>query len=373
MYEVNGKYTSAKIFTEVENIDVTEQTLAICNHPIFKDCEVRIMPDCHKGKGCTIGFTAEMPKNGEIIPNIIGVDQFCGMHVIKLDDKDITNDYEKLDKVIRRNIPFGRDGRKRFSELVPEEFIEKTKKICKDILKDNFVNHVNKIGSLGGGNHFISLEKGTTGTYLIIHSGSRNIGLKLAIYFQALAIKKNCYGSGELKQLSYLTDKDAQDYLICAEYCREYANLNRKIIAHDIMVGMRWKLDEEFETIHNYIGQDGIIRKGAISCNKNEKVLIPLNMADGSLICIGKGNSDWNNSAPHGAGRALSRTQAKDQLTMQEYKNQMKDIFSSCISTATLDESPSAYKNSNEIIQAITPTAEIIDHLKPLYNFKAKE
>lgn len=214
MYEMNGKYTSAKIFTGVENTDVTEQTLAICNHPIFKDCEVRIMPDCHKGKGCTIGFTAEMPKNGEIIPNIIGVDQFCGM---------------------------------------------------------------------------------------------------------------------------------------------------------------RWKLDEEFETIHNYIGQDGIIRKGAISCNKNEKVLIPLNMADGSLICIGKGNSDWNNSAPHGAGRALSRTQAKDRLTMQEYKNQMKDIFSSCISTATLDESPSAYKNSNEIIQAIAPTAEIIDHLKPLYNFKAKE
>lgn len=373
MYDIKGKYTTAKVFTEIEDIDVTEQTLAICNHPIFKDCKVRIMPDCHRGKGCTIGFTAEMPKNGEIIPNIIGVDQFCGMHVIKLSDKDIINNYEKLDKVIRRNIPFSKNGRLKFSELVPDEFIEKTKMICKDILKDNYVNHINKIGSLGGGNHFISLEKGKTGTYLIIHSGSRNIGLKLAIYYQDLAIKKNCYGDGELKQLSFLTEKDAQDYLTCAEYCREYATLNRKIMAHDIMVGMRWKSEDEFETVHNYIGADGIIRKGAISCYENKKVLIPLNMADGSLICIGKGNSDWNSSAPHGAGRALSRMQAKDKLTMQEYKNKMSGIFSSCISTSTLDEAPMAYKDSQEIIHAIEPTAKIIDHLKPLYNFKAKE
>ena len=373
MYEIEGKYTSAKIYIENEDINVTNQTLMICNHPIFKDCKIRIMPDCHKGKGCTIGFTGEMPKNGEIIPNIIGVDQFCGMHVIKLSDNDITNDYEKLDKVIRRNIPFGRDGRHKFSELIPEEFIEKTKKISKDFLKDNFVNHVKRIGSLGGGNHFISLEKGSKGRYLIIHTGSRNIGLKLAIYFQDLAIQKHCYGEGELKQLSYLTDKDAQDYLECAEYCREYAQLNRKIIAHDIMVGMRWRLDQEFETIHNYIGEDNIIRKGAISCKTNEKVLIPLNMADGSLICIGKGNEEWNNSAPHGAGRSLSRMQAKNHLTMDTYKTQMEGIYSTCISTATLDESPSAYKNSNKIIQAVTQTADIIDHLKPVYNFKAKE
>ena len=287
MYEIKGKYTTAKVFTEVEDIDVTTQTIAICDHPIFQDCKIRIMPDCHKGKGCTIGFTAEMPKSHQIIPNIIGVDQFCGMLVIKLDDNDITNNYEKLDKVIRRNIPFGRDGRQKFSELVPEEFVEKTKKISKDILKDNFINHINKIGSLGGGNHFISIEKGSTGTYLIIHSGSRNIGLKLAIHYQNLAIERNCYGDGELKQLSFLTDKDARNYLACAEYCQEYAKLNRKIMAHDIMVGMRWKSKETFETVHNYIGEDNIIRKGAISCCKDEKVLIPLNMAEGSLICIG--------------------------------------------------------------------------------------
>ena len=153
----------------------------------------------------------------------------------------------------------------------------------------------------------------------------------------------------------------------------KYAHLNRLVIANEILTNMGWKSEDEFETIHNYIGQDGIIRKGAISCYKDEKVLIPFNMADGSLICIGKGNSDWNNSAPHGAGRALSRTQAKDQLTMQEYKIQMKDIFSTCISISTLDEAPMAYKNSQEIIQAIDPTVEIIDHLKPLYNFKAEE
>ena len=159
----------------------------------------------------------------------------------------------------------------------------------------------------------------------------------------------------------------------CAEYCREYAHLNRKIIAHDIMVGMRWKEVEAFETLHNYIGEDNVIRKGAISCKKDEKVLIPLNMADGSLICIGKGNEDWNNSAPHGAGRLLSRSEAKNLLNMSEYKEKMKGVFSTCISTDTLDESPMAYKNGEEIIKAIEPTATILDHLKPVYNFKAKE
>lgn len=373
MLEIQGKYTSAKIFADTIEDGVIKQTLAICNHPIFENAKIRIMSDCHVGKGCTIGFTSTMPKNGEIIPNIIGVDQFCGMYVVKISDKKITNDYEKLDKVIRRNIPFGKNGRKTISKLVPEEFIEKTKKISKDILKDNYINHLNKIGSLGGGNHFISLEKGKTGTYLIVHSGSRNIGSKFAIHFQDLAIKTNCYAEGELKQLSFLTGKNAENYLSCAEYCREYARLNRKIIAHDIIAEMKWKKVEAFETLHNYIGEDKIIRKGAISCKKDEKVLIPLNMADGSLICVGKGNEDWNNSAPHGAGRILSRSEAKNQLNMQEYKEKMKGVFSTCISIDTLDESPMVYKNGEEIIKAIEPTATILDHLKPVYNFKAKE
>ena len=371
MQEVQGKYTSAKIFAKTIEDGVIAQVENVTNHPIFKDCNIAIQADCHVGKGCVIGFTSQMPKNGEVIPNIIGVDQFCGMYTVKLSDNDITNDYAKLDKVIKRNIPTGRNGRYKFSPLVSDEFIEKTKKVCKDYLKEDFTSHIKRVGSLGDGNHFISLEKGKSGTYLIIHTGSRNIGLKLAIYFQDLAIKTNCYGEGELKQLSYLSSKDAEDYLLCADYCREYANLNRKIIAHDIMVGMRWKAEEEFETVHNYIGEDNIIRKGAISCKKDEKVLIPLNMKDGSLIATGKGNEDFNCSGPHGAGRLLSRSEAKSKLSMEEYKEQMKNIYSTCICAGTIDESPMAYKNGDEIIEQISPTAEIIDHLLPIYNFKA--
>ena len=373
MYEVNGKYTSAKIFTEIKEVDITEQILAICNHPIFKDCEVRIMPDCHKGKGCTIGFTAEMPKNGEIIPNIIGVDQSCGMLTVKLKKSKTLNDFAKLDKVIREFVPFGQNGRKEISSRVPTDLIEEISKISKDYLGEKPNRDLRKIGSLGGGNHFISIEKGKSGTYLIIHSGSRNFGKKLAIHFQKLAIDQNCYGDGDLKNLSFLIGKNADNYLYFANICKEYAHFNRLVIEREILDNMCWKSEDKFETIHNYIGQDNIIRKGAISCYEGEKVLIPLNMADGSLICVGKGNTDWNNSAPHGAGRALSRTQAKDQLTMKEYKKQMKNIFSNCVSISTLDEAPMAYKNSEEIINAIEPTAEIIDHLKPLYNFKAEE
>ncbi len=373
MYEIQGKYTSAKVFAEIKDNNVTAQTLAICNHPIFKDCKVRIMPDCHKGKGCVIGFTSTMPKNGEIIPNIIGVDQFCGMLTIKLKKSKTLNDFAKLDKVIRENVPFGQNARAELSRLVPDELIKKVKEICTDYLKENSNQDLRKIGTLGGGNHFISIEKGNTGTYLIIHTGSRNFGKKLAIYFQKLAIQESCYGEGELKNLSYLTGKNAQNYLYCANICREYAYCNRIVIAREILKNMNWKSEEEFETLHNYIGDDNIIRKGAVPCYKDEKVLIPLNMADGSLICIGKGNQDWNNSAPHGAGRALSRTQAKDLLSMNDYKKLMRNIYSSCVSISTLDESPMAYKNSNEIIQGIEPTAYIMDHLKPLYNFKAEE
>src|SRR5574344_2664707 len=294
MFEIEGKYTSAKIFAEREDDDgVLEQTLAICNHPIFQNCSVRIMPDCHRGKGCTIGFTSNMPANGEIIPNIIGVDQNCGMLAIKLDDKDIINDYEKLDKVIKRHIPVGRNGRKGVSPQVPEELFEQVKKYSKDTLKENYIGHLQRIGSLGDGNHFISLEKGKTGTYLIIHTGSRNIGNQLAIHFQKLAIEKNCYGEGILKELSYIEGKDAEQYLECAKFCREYATCNRDIIANEILIGMRWREVGRIETIHNYIGEDNIIRKGAISCYKDEKVLIPLNMVrDRNFFAVAENSPD---------------------------------------------------------------------------------
>ena len=371
MKEIQGKYTSAQIYANEIFDGVIKQTMNICNHPIFKDCSGRIMPDCHEGMGCTIGFTSTLPVNGEIIPNIIGVDQSCGMYVVKLKKSKTLNEFDKLDKVIREYIPTGLRGRKVISELIPNELKEEVKRYNTDYLKRGSNEDLLKIGSLGSGNHFISVEKGSTGTYLIIHSGSRDFGNKMAVYFQKLAIEKNLYGENELKQLSFLTGDDAQEYLKCAKVCAEYSHYSRYIMAQEILNHMGWKAEESFETVHNYIGEDNIIRKGAISCKQGEKALIPINMAYGSFIVIGKGNSDWNNSAPHGAGRLFSRTKAKEILTMEAYKQSMKGIHSICISTGTLDESPMAYKNGDEIKELITPTADIIDHLNPVYNYKA--
>ena len=373
MQEIQGKYTGAKIFSNNIEEEVINQTLDICNHPIFKDCIVRIMPDCHKGKGCTIGFTSTMPQGGEIIPNIIGVDQSCGMLAIKIKDCKTTRDYIKLDKVIKMNIPTGTGGKRKTLHRFLENNIlkEHIEKASKDYLKEDFMNELLKVGTLGAGNHFIALEKGESGLYLIIHSGSRHFGNGLAIYFQQKAIETNCYQDGYLKNLSFLTGQDAQDYLFWAKVCREYASLSREIMAKEILDNMEWDSLYYFETVHNYIGDDKIIRKGAISAKEGERVLIPINMAYGSFIAIGKGNTDWNNSGPHGAGRVLSRTQAKNQLTMKEYKESMKGVHSCCITTGTIDEAPMAYKNGDEIKELISPTAEIIDRLIPVYNFKA--
>ena len=371
MLEVEGKYTFAKIYANEIFDGVIEQTQNICNHPIFEDCRIRIMPDCHEGLGCTIGFTSEIPHNGAIIPNIIGVDQSCGMYVVKLKECATLKEYNKLDKVIRGNVPTGLRGRKTVSPLVPEELKEEVRRYDTDYLKRGCNDDLLKIGSLGSGNHFISIEKGESGTYLIIHSGSRDFGNKMAVYFQKLAIETNLYQDGYLKQLSYLTGKDAEEYLKCAKVCHEYSHYSRYIMADEILKNMGWKAEDSFETVHNYIGDDNIIRKGAISCKANEKVLIPINMAYGSFIAIGKGNEDWNNSGPHGAGRLYSRTRAKEILTMEEYKASMQGIHSSCISTGTLDEAPMAYKNGDEIKELITPTAQIIDRLIPVYNYKA--
>ena len=371
MKEIEGKYASAKIYANEISSGVIKQTLNICNHPIFEDCDIRIMPDCHEGMGCTIGFTAQLPKNGEIIPNIIGVDQSCGMYVVKLKECASLKEYDKLDKVIKNNIPTGLRGRKTVSTLVPEELKEEVKRYDTDYLKRGCNDDLLKIGSLGGGNHFISIEKGESGTYLIIHSGSRDFGNKMAMYFQKQAIETNQYGENELKQLSYLSGKNTEEYLKCAKVCGDYGRYSRYIMAREILDNMNWKAEDSFETVHNYIGEDNIIRKGAISCKTGEKVLIPINMAYGSFITIGTGNTDWNNSGPHGAGRILSRTKAKEILTMKDYKESMKNIHSCCISTGTLDESPMAYKDGDEIKGLITPTAKITDHLIPVYNYKA--
>lgn len=375
MIELNGKYTDAIIYAETIEEGVISQVLGVLNHPIFKDCKVRIMPDVHVGKGCTIGFTSEMPKSGEVIPNLIGVDQSCTMTAIKIKECSTTRDYLKLDKVIKEHVPFGTGGkRKKLHKWSKSdaELIEGIEKGCKDILKESPEDHILKIGTTGSGNHFVSLERGETGLYLIIHSGSRNFGNRLAIEFQKRAIEKNCYGSGVEKELSYLEGKDAEEYLYYAKICNLYSQLSHDIVVDEILTNMGWKEEEKIRTVHNYINLDDmIIRKGAISCNKDEKVIIPINMAYGTFLAKGKGNADWNNSGPHGAGRVLSRTAAKQQLSMSDYKQAMKGIHSCCIHIGTLDEAPMAYKNGDEIKNLIGPTADIYDHLIPVYNYKA--
>lgn len=372
MIELQGKYTSAIIYANTVEDGLIPQVLNVLNHPIFKDCKIRIMPDCHQGAGCTIGFTSEMPKNGEVIPNIIGVDQSCTISAVRIKECKTSNDYLKLDKVIKEHVPAGTGGtRKTIAKNIPEMLIEGIEEGCKTYLKEDPKKHLLKIGTLGSGNHFISLEKGETGLYLLVHSGSRNFGNRMALEFQKKAIEKNCYGEGILKELSYLEGKDAEEYLYYAKICNIYANVSHRVMIEEILDKMEWGYDEAIRTVHNYINtEDGIIRKGAISCNQDEKVIIPINMAYGTFLATGKGNSDWNNSGPHGAGRILSRSKAKEVLTMQEYEESMKGIHSCCISTSTLDEAPMAYKNGDEIKELITPTAEVYDHLVPVYNFK---
>ena len=372
MIELQGKYTNAIIYADTIEEGLISQVLNVLNHPIFKDCKVRIQPDCHQGAGCTIGFTSTTPKNGEVIPNIIGVDQSCTISAVKIKECKTTRDYLKLDKIIKQNVPTGTGGtRKTIYKNIPEELIEGIEKGCKDYLKEDPKKDLLKIGTLGSGNHFISLEKGETGLYLLVHSGSRNFGNRMAIEFQKKAIEKNCYGEGVLKELSYLEGKDAEEYLYYAKICNIYASLSHDVMIEEILDNMEWEAEDSIRTVHNYINLDDmIIRKGAISCNKDEKVIIPINMAYGTFLALGKGNEDWNNSGPHGAGRVLSRSKAKEILTMKDYKESMKGVHSCCISTSTLDEAPMAYKNGDEIKRLIEPTAMIYDHLKPLYNFK---
>ena len=374
MIELNGKFTNAKIYAKTLDEKAVEQVQRVVDHPIFDGASIRIMPDCHSGKGSVIGFTSTMPKNGEIIPNLIGVDQSCGMLCVKLNKTKNDRDYLKLDKVIRNYIPTGAGGVRKevYRKVSDNDYIVDMTKEASSMLGVEYENQLKKIGTLGGGNHFISIEKGEDANYLIIHSGSRNIGLLLAEYYQRMAIEKHCYGEGQDKELSFIDGKDAEDYLRFAKYCDEYARLSRRTMADIIIDEMGFDEAESFTTVHNYINQDDmIIRKGAVSCKKDETILIPINMAYGSFIVRGLGNEDWNNSAPHSAGRVYSRTKAFAELSMKDYKESMKGIHSDCITPKTLDESPMAYKDGEEIKELIVETGVIVDHLKPVYNFKS--
>jgi tRNA-splicing ligase RtcB (3'-phosphate/5'-hydroxy nucleic acid ligase) len=408
MIELEGKYNKAKIFIDEVDEKTISQVYNILNHREFKDTIIRIMPDTHAGKGSVIGFTAY--DINSIIPNIIGVDISCGMLSVNLGNIDI--DFEKLDNYIRNNIPNGANvnNKKQFKDDKLEGDIIST---CNRIAKDDDVDrHILSVGSLGGGNHFIEISKDKyNNKWLIIHSGSRNFGLKIAKYHQDIA-EKYCIDkrkelinirdkkAGELKQqklnpksifdeyekliekykvdkdLSFLESKLAEDYINDMEVAIRFANKSRECMAKNIcnFIGLDFNKLYSFETLHNYYDKESkTIRKGAVSAKKDEILLIPLNMRDGSLLCKGKGNSEWNFSAPHGAGRILSRSQAKAVLNMDEFKSTMSEVYSNSISSATLDEAPMAYKSMDVIIKNIGDTVEILDILKPVYNFKASE
>lgn len=398
-----------KIFTENIEHEALNQIYTLVKQPAFSDCKIRIMPDVHAGTGCVIGFTADLGE--KVIPNIVGVDIGCGMLTTNLGNIDI--DFEKLDKIIREYVPSGRKVHEEENSSVASDIIEKLH--CKEQLK-NIDWLKRSCGTLGGGNHFIEVDNDRNNNkYLVIHSGSRNIGKQVAEIYQQMAIDdisgksnfkqdsekliaeyKKCKREIEIsnaikelkqsyktnttkipRELSYLVGKHREMYLHDMKLCQEFAEINRRTIQRIICYRMDWKVakeTEQFQTIHNYIEHDtNIVRKGAISAKMGEKVLIPINMRDGCILGIGKGNEDWNYSAPHGAGRTMSRSKAKESILLEEYQKAMDGIFTTSVNKSTIDESPMAYKTMDEIIGNIKDTVEIVDIIKPIYNFKANE
>jgi len=392
MIELKGKYNTAKVFTY--NIDNTtiSQVIELCNQEFVKDEIIRIMPDCHAGAGCVIGTT--MSLSDKVVPNLVGVDIGCGMEVLRIANKNV--DLQALDESIRHLIPSGFSVRSKPHHMASSIEYERIK--AEGI---NFERAVNSIGTLGGGNHFIELDVDDYGNYyLVIHSGSRNFGKQIAEYWQKVAIEttKREYET-DVKQLiqyykdtksysliegakseiskppsdalCYLYGKSFRDYINDMEIAQGYAEANRRAMGEIIVDAMGFKVDDEFTTIHNYIDVDQmILRKGAVSARVGERLIIPINMRDGSIIATGNGNKDWNYSAPHGAGRLMARGEAKRNLTMEEYEKSMDGIFTTSVSQSTLDESPMAYKNMDEIIANIGETVAIDKIIKPIYNYK---
>ena len=396
MIELRGKYADAKVFTDVVDQESISQVIGLLNQPYAAGSRVRMMPDIHAGAGCTVGTT--MTITDKVCPNLVGVDIGCGMETVLLKDKRI--ELQKLDKLIRSEIPSGfaiRNKPHRYADQIDLQQLRCAKYV--DLQRAE-----KSIGTLGGGNHFIEANVDEDGKlYLVIHSGSRRLGLEIANYYQNEAFKalndrkaETDALIAELKQqgrereietvlqelkarpvnvpktLAYLEGHLLENYLHDMAIAQRYADLNRKAMMDTILKGMGLKAADRFTTVHNYIDlQAGILRKGAVSAREGERLLIPINMRDGSLICIGKGNADWNHSAPHGAGRLMSRSQAKQSFTVHEFKKQMQGIYTTSVGQATLDECPMAYKSMEDIVDNIGPTAQIERIIKPIYNFKA--
>lgn len=381
-----------KVFAETFENEAYEQVRKLADFEPYQKSKIRIMPDSHAGKGCTVGTT--MTITGKVTPNLVGVDIGCGMLVVELQERNV--DLEKLDAIIHDFVPSGFNvhdeplkGFAWFTDLRCLSHVDRERAL-------------RSIGSLGGGNHFIEVDKGGDGRlFLVIHSGSRNLGVGVCNYYQNLAYdrltnmvdrKKELIRrlksqgrekdiNSELRklqrpeisrELAYLEGKDFGDYINDMEIVQRFASLNRMTIAELILEYMGLHVADIFETVHNYIDiKNMILRKGAVSARKDERFIVPINMRDGSLICIGKGNEDWNCSAPHGAGRLMSRSKAKETVSMKEYENSMQGVYTTSVNSSTIDEAPQVYKSVSEIMKAIIPTAEVVEVIKPIYNFKA--
>lgn len=398
MIELSGKFNTAKIFTDVVDQASISQVMELLNQEFVTDSRIRLMPDIHAGAGCTIGTT--MTITDKVVPNLVGVDIGCGMETIRVREKHM--ELQQLDKLIHQRIPSGFAIRDKAHRYLAK--IDLSKLYCAEHV--DLLRAEKSIGTLGGGNHFIEADQDEDGNiYVVVHSGSRHLGLEVAKYYQEEGYKvlngtdstsietliaemkaagrqkeiqkelkrlKNLKQTHIPRQLAYVSGELFDHYIHDMKIVQQFAALNRQAMMDEIIQGMKLHVEEQFTTIHNYIDTDAmVLRKGAVSAKAGERLLIPINMRDGSLICIGKGNEDWNCSAPHGAGRLMSRAQAKQSFTVSEFKKQMADIYTTSVSKATLDECPMAYKDMKDIVDNIGPTAEIEKIIKPIYNFKA--
>jgi RNA-splicing ligase RtcB len=407
MIEIAGKYNTAKVFTNSLDDYSRAQIETLCNQPFAAGSVIRLMPDVHAGIGCTVGTT--MTIGDEIVPNLVGVDIGCGMEtaVIKADSPHAKGfDHARLDEIIHAHIPGGTDIRETEHEFIETVRLENIR--CPAV---NQLRAKKSIGTLGGGNHFIETDKDNENNlYIVIHSGSRHLGKEIAEYYQekawgqinkrsdkdvsemilqmknegrkneiqnVLKIIKNQVVTNIPKELAYVSGELFDDYINDMKITQHFALVNRKAMMSVIMQDLKIPesaVCERFSTIHNYIETESmILRKGAVSARQGEKLIIPINMHDGSLICEGLGNTDWNYSAPHGAGRVMSRARAFDTLKMEDYEEAMKGIYSTSVNRETLDESPMAYKNMDDIVANIEPTAKILKRIRPVYNYKAAE
>ena len=365
MKTVKGIYAEARIFTEDVEEYAEAQVKMVCDNEVARGSRICLMPDIHPGKVGPIGLA--MTVTDKIIPQLLGVDIGCGMTCVELHKAH--GEFQRLDRVIRENVPAGFAIRREqhcLAEGFPYE------KLC-------CARHINRqkaersLGTLGGGNHFIELDRGTDGTlYLVVHTGSRHLGEEVAEHYTKLA-------SASLKRkglevpyyMGYLEGEEKESYLKDVQIIQDYAEVNRQIIVREILKGMKWKAKEQFSVAHNYLDASGMLRKGAIAAGKGDRVIIPANMRDGMILGIGLGNADWNNSAPHGSGRRLKREDVKKRYTVSDFRREMKGIYSSCVGADTLDEAPFAYRSIGEIAEQIRDTVRITEVLKPVYNYKA--